>query len=60
MKLVTRFEPASGSESELQGVYRNIFNVLVRSAVGNAERRSALASLENIIVEFNARAAFVS
>lgn len=56
MKLVTRFELASRSESELQGLYRNIFNGLVRSAVGSAERRSALASLQNIVAELNARA----
>lgn len=56
MKLVTRFELASRSECELQGLYRDIFNALAQSAAGSAARRSALASLENIIAELNARA----
>ena len=55
MKLLTRFELACRSESELRGLYREIFNALVVSTVGSAERRSALASLENIIAELNAR-----
>lgn len=56
MKLVTRFELAARSESELKGIYRKIFNALAKSAAGSAARRSALASLENIIAELNARA----
>ena len=56
MKLVTRFELASRTESELQGLYRCVFNSLAQSAFGSAERRTALASLENIVAELNARA----
>ena len=56
MNLVTRFELAAHSESELKGLYRKIFNALARSTAGSAERRSALASLESIIAELNARA----
>ena len=34
--------------SELQTMYRTVHQELVRSAEGSAERRNALASLENI------------
>ena len=51
MKLITRFELASHSTSELHGLYRHIFNALVLSDPDTPERRNALASLENIIRE---------
>ena len=55
MKLITRFELASKSTSELHALYRETFNALVRSGPGTAERRNALASLENIEAEIACR-----
>lgn len=55
MKLITRYDLASKSECELHGLYRMAFNNLVRSARESAERRNALASLENISREINQR-----
>jgi len=55
MKLITRFELASRNTNELKGLYRKIFNELVQSKSDSNERRSCLASLENIRAEINAR-----
>ena len=55
MKLITRYDLASKSETELHGLYRKTFNALVQSAPATAERRNALASLENISREINQR-----
>ncbi len=55
MKLITRYELASKSIRELRGLYRKAFNALVQSAPGSANRRNALASLENISRELNQR-----
>lgn len=55
MKLITRFELATRSKSELHALYREVFGALARSAPGSAERRNALASLENIKAEIRAR-----
>ncbi len=55
MNLITSYELASKSVSELRGLYRKVFNALVQSAPGSAERRNALASLENISRELNRR-----
>lgn len=55
MKLITRYELASKSISELSGLYRNAFNALVQSVPESALRRNALASLENISREINQR-----
>ena len=55
MKLVLRFELAFFSECELRGLYRESFNTLAASDPGSAERRDALASLETIERELNAR-----
>ena len=55
MNLITRFELATRSKSELQALYREVFGALVRSTSGSAERRNALASLENIQAEIRAR-----
>ena len=55
MKLITRFELASRNKNELKGLYRKIFNELVQSKPDSNERRSCLASLENIQAEINAR-----
>ncbi len=55
MKLITRFELASRPKSELYTLRCEVFNAFARSAPGSAERRSALASLENIDAELRAR-----
>lgn len=55
MKLITRFELASRNETELRILYREVFNALVRSRRDTAERRTCLASLENIVAEINIR-----
>ena len=55
MKLMTRYDLASKSECELRGLYHMVFNALVKSAPQSAERRNALASLENISRELNQR-----
>lgn len=55
MKLITRFELASKSTSELHVLYREVFNALVRSGRETVERRNYLASLENIQNEINSR-----
>ncbi len=48
MKLLTIFELATRSEKELHVIYREVFNELAKSEEGSADRRNALASLENI------------
>lgn len=55
MKLITRFELAALSESELRGLMREAFNALAQSEPDSAERRNALASLENIQAELALR-----
>lgn len=55
MKLITRFELATLNETELHGLYRKIFNLLVQSEPHSAQRRNCLASLENIQNELGAR-----
>lgn len=55
MKLITRYDLASKSDPELRGLYRKIFNALVQSTPDSAERRNALASLENLTREINQR-----
>lgn len=47
-KLITNAELATKSVPELRSLYRITFNELARSEKGSAERRSALASLENV------------
>ena len=55
MKLITRYDLASKSVLELRGLYRQAFNALVQSTFESAERRNALASLENLTREINQR-----
>ena len=55
MKLITRNDLASKSVVELHGLYYKAFNALVQSTSESAERRNALASLENISREINQR-----
>jgi hypothetical protein len=55
MKLITRFELATKSESELYALLRGVFNELSRSEPDSHERRNVLASIENIQREIGSR-----
>ena len=55
MNLITRFELAARSVCELRGLLRQTFNALAQSAPGSINRRTALASLENIQAELGTR-----
>ncbi|WP_084299623.1 hypothetical protein [Leisingera caerulea] len=55
MKLTTRFEAAKFSNNELRGLLRKTFNALAASAPNTPERRNALATLEALQAELNAR-----
>lgn len=55
MKLITSFEAATCTTSELRGLYQKTFNALILSKYDSAQRRIALASLENIERELAAR-----
>ena len=55
MKLITRFELAAKSKTELHSLYRDVFNALVKSKPNTHQRRNALASLENIERELYSR-----
>ena len=48
MKLITRFELAAKTKTELYALHRDVFNALVQSKPNTHERRNAMASLENI------------
>ncbi|TXG84729.1 MAG: hypothetical protein E6R12_03530 [Sphingomonadales bacterium] len=55
MKLITRIELASRSNTELRRLLREVFKDLARSGPDTPQRRNALASLETIRAELNAR-----
>lgn len=55
MKLVTRFEAASRSTTQLQSLFREAFNAFSVAPRGSPERQNALASLENIEAELASR-----
>jgi hypothetical protein len=55
MKLITRYELANRPTSELRGLLRETFDALAQSKPESAERRAALASLENIQGELGTR-----
>lgn len=55
MKLITRYELANRPTSELRGLLRQTFYALAQSKPESAERRAALASLENIQAELGLR-----
>ncbi|MBX3630768.1 MAG: hypothetical protein KF908_12860 [Nitrosomonas sp.] len=59
MKLITRFELAAKSETELYALLREVFNELARNQPGSYERRNALASIENIQNELASRAPYL-
>ena len=48
MKLISNYELNKYSDSELSALFRTVSTGLVRTQRGSAERRNALASLENI------------
>ena len=48
MKLISAFELAGRSKSELHNLFREASQNLARSYPGTTERRNALGSLENI------------
>ena len=48
MKLITASELATMSKIQLRVLFRQVSEDLVRSKAGSAERRNALATLENI------------
>jgi len=56
MKLTTRNELSKYNKNELYSMLRKTFNALASSDAGTAERRNALASIENIRREINSRA----
>ena len=47
-RIITNADLQRRSLTELQAMYRKVHRDLVRSAKASAERRNALASLENI------------
>ncbi len=55
MRLITRFELATKTTSELRGMLRECFNAMARSTKNSPERRNALASIENIQREIGLR-----
>ncbi len=56
MKLITRFELAAKTETELYALLREVFNELAKSDPDTHQRRNALASIENIQREIGSRA----
>ena len=48
MRLVTRFELARLTETELRALLRRAFNELAKSKPNTPQRRNALASIEAI------------
>jgi hypothetical protein len=56
MKLITKFELAAKTETELYALLREAFNELAKSDPDTHQRRNALASIENIQREIGSRA----
>ena len=48
MKLISTHELNKCSDSELSALFHAVWSSLIRTTRGSAERRNALASLENI------------
>ena len=55
MKLITAFALTNKNTDELYGLYRLVFNELAKYPTGTIEHSNALASLQNIQREINAR-----
>lgn len=58
MKLVTEFELATKTKTDLYGLLSHAFNELARSERHSVERTNALVSIENIRKEINSRYTF--
>ena len=58
MKLITRFELAAKTKTELYALLRKAFNELARSDFDTYQRTNALASIENIHKEIASRKPF--
>lgn len=56
MKLVSRFEAASLSTTELQGLLKEAFTAFATAPRGSQERRDALATMRTIEDELATRA----
>ncbi len=56
MKLITRFELAAKTKTELYALLREAFNELAKSDFDTDQRRNTLASIENIQSEIGSRA----
>ena len=56
MKLITKFELAAKPKTELHALLKQVFNDLASSKPDTPERRTALASIENIQREIGSRA----
>ena len=55
MRLITRFELASHTTSQLRSLLRDVFNELACPSSDTAQRRNALASLKTIRTELASR-----
>lgn len=55
MKLISRFEAATRSTTELHGLHTQALYAFTKAARGSQTRREALASLEAIEAELAAR-----
>jgi hypothetical protein len=55
MKLISRFEAASRSTSELYALHEKAYVAFANAARGSIERRDALTSLQNIEAELAMR-----
>ncbi|AQZ50866.1 hypothetical protein [Martelella mediterranea] len=55
MKLVSRFEAASRSTTELHGLLKEAFNAFAAEPRGSQDRDVALTSIRNIEAELAAR-----
>lgn len=55
MKLITQFELASKTTSELYALQRDTFNALYACKPHNADQRTCLASLANLEAEIRSR-----
>jgi len=59
MKLVSRFEAASRSTSELHGLFKEAFHAFAAASRGSEDRRAALSSLKNIEAELASRPSYL-
>lgn len=55
MRLITIFELATKSQSELQALFREATAQAVESLPGSTERREAVAALANVVLALTLR-----